>query len=198
MKSGEQRIQRNPPRRRARGGTLLGVFVGLALGLGIAAAVAYYLGKSGLTSPLPGAASTKEAARNGKADATVAQGAPEKPRFDFYKILPGGEEPKIVSERKSGERPADVVAKVPESMQSKAADRLWLQAGAFASESEAENLKARLALSGWEAAIQSATLPDKSIRYRVRLGPYDNTDELNRMKTELGKGGFDAAVIRNP
>jgi cell division protein FtsN len=83
-------------------------------------------------------------------------------------------------------------------MQSKAADRLWLQAGAFASESEAENLKARLALSGWEAAIQSAALPDKSIRYRVRLGPYDNTDELNRMKTELGKGGFDVAVIRNP
>jgi cell division protein FtsN len=169
----------------------------LALGLGIAAAVAYYLGKSGLTSALPGAASTKEAARNGKADGAVAQGAPEKPRFDFYKILPGGEEPKIVPERKSGERPADV-AKAPESIQSKAADRLWLQAGAFASESEAENLKARLALSGWEAAIQSATLPDKSIRYRVRLGPYDNTDELNRIKTELGKGGFDVAVIRNP
>jgi cell division protein FtsN len=198
MKSTEQRIQRNPSRRRARGGTLLGVFVGLALGLGIAAAVAYYLGKSGLTSPLPGAASIKEAARNGKADATVAQGSPEKPRFDFYKILPGGEEPKIVPDRKSGERPADVVAKAPDSIQSKGADRLWLQAGAFASESEAENLKARLALSGWEAAIQSATLPDKSIRYRVRLGPYDNTDELNRMKTELGKGGFDAAVIRNP
>ena len=53
--------------------------------------------------------------------------------------------------------------------------------GAFASESDAENLKARLALSGWEAAIQSATLPDKSVRYRVRLGPYDNTNELNRM-----------------
>ena len=198
MKSGNQRSSRNPPRRRVHGGTLLGVFVGLALGLGIAAAVAYYLGKSGLTSPLPGAVSTKEAARNGKADGTVAQGAPEKPRFDFYKILPGGEEPKIIPERKSGERPADVVAKAPESMQSKAADRLWLQAGAFASESEAENLKARLALSGWEAAIQSATLPDKSVRYRVRLGPYDNTDELNRMKTELGKGGFDFAVIRNP
>jgi len=72
-----------------------------------------------------------------------------------------------------------------------------LQAGAFTSESEAENLKARLALSGWEAAIQTATTPDKGVRYRVRIGPYDNTDELNRMKSELGNRGFDVAVIKN-
>ena len=80
----------------------------------------------------------------------------------------------------------------------KVADRYWLQAGAFAGESDAENLRARLALSGWEALIQTVPLPDKSVRYRVRLGPYDNTDQLNRVKTELGKGGFDVAVIRNP
>src|SRR5438132_3951782 len=79
-------------RRGARGGTLLGVFVGLALGIGLAAAVAYYLGRSGLTTPLAGPPAIKEAARNGKPEGTVA--APEKPRFDFYKILPGGEEPR--------------------------------------------------------------------------------------------------------
>jgi len=80
----------------------------------------------------------------------------------------------------------------------KTADRFWLQAGAFASEADAENLRARLALSGWEATMQSVTQPDKSVRYRVRLGPYDNTDELNRVKTELGYRGFDVAVIKNP
>ena len=78
----------------------------------------------------------------------------------------------------------------------KAADRFWLQAGAFASEADAENLKARLAFAGWEATIQSASLPDKGVRYRVRLGPYDNTDELARMKGELAKRGFDVAVIK--
>jgi hypothetical protein len=43
--------------RAMRGGTLLGVFVGLVLGLAVAAAIAYFLGKSGLTgSPAaPGA-----------------------------------------------------------------------------------------------------------------------------------------------
>ena len=78
----------------------------------------------------------------------------------------------------------------------KAAERFWLQAGSFAHEADAENLKARLALAGWEAAIQPASLPDKGMRFRVRLGPYDNTDELNRVKSELAKRGFDVAVIK--
>jgi cell division protein FtsN len=170
-------------RRVMRGGTLLGIFVGLVLGLAVAAAIAYFLGKSGLTGGTVAPGAQKELTRNGKSDSVVPATAPEKPRFDFYKILPGAEEAKV--------------AKAPET-QTKPVDRLWLQAGAFANQTEAENLKARLALSGWEASVQAATLPDKSVRYRVRLGPYDNSDELNRIKTDLGKNGFDAAVIKNP
>ena len=78
----------------------------------------------------------------------------------------------------------------------KSSERFWLQAGSFAGASDAENLKARLALAGWEAEVQAATLSDKGVRYRVRLGPYDNTDELNRVKGELGKRGFEVAVIK--
>jgi len=89
-------------------------------------------------------------------------------------------------------RPADAKAG-----DAKAADRFWLQAGSFSTPPDAENLRARLALAGWEATVQEGSLPDKSIRYRVRLGPYDNSDELGRMKSELAKRGFDAAVIRN-
>jgi cell division protein FtsN len=138
----------------------------------------------------------------------AAAGAAEKPRFDFYKILPGAEEPRIGAERKAPdkaiERPGDksapdTVAKAgPPAGAVKPADRMWLQAGAFASQSDADSLKARLALAGWEAAVQSATLPDQGVRYRVRVGPFDNTDEVNRVKAELGKSGFDAAVIKNP
>ena len=58
-------------------------------------------------------------------------------------------------------------------------------------------MKARLALSGWEAAVQTVAMPDRTQRYRVRLGPYDNADELNRIKSELGGRGFDVAVIKN-
>ena len=50
----------------------------------------------------------------------------------------------------------------------------------------------------WEATLQTVPQPDKSIRYRIRLGPYDNAEELNRVKAELGTRGFDVAVIKNP
>jgi cell division protein FtsN len=212
--------RRGNPRARsaAKGGTLLGIFIGIILGLMMASTVAYYLGRSGLTTPLATGTPSKDSGRGGKGDATVASATPDKPRFDFYKILPGGEEPKAPAERKGPEKverpvdrtPAAVVPKAadkapdkaldkaPEKESAKVADRYWLQAGAFSGESDAENLRARLALSGWEALIQTVPLPDKSVRYRVRLGPYDNTDQLNRVKTELGKGGFDVAVIRNP
>jgi cell division protein FtsN len=216
------------PRRASNAGsTLLGVFIGLVLGILIAAAAALYVtggwkayqqqfGAQGT----PRAPAGKEAPKNAKAE-------PEKPRFDFYKILPGGEEPKVAqpakpvppdramadraAERSSGKaadsadapsgstRPAeprapDKTASVDPSP--KASDRFWLQAGSFAAEADAENLKARLALAGWEAQVQQGTVADKGVRYRVRLGPYDNTDELNRIKGELAKRGFDVAVIR--
>ena len=187
---------------------LLGVFIGLIVGLGLAATVAFYLGRAGFSTPLVSAGAAKDPGRGSKSEPAVA--ATDKPRFDFYKILPGGEEPKGPVDRKGIdklERPPDrvppaVVAKPserePAKEPAKSSDRFWLQAGAFNGESDAENLKARLALSGWEAVIQTVPLPDKGVRYRVRMGPYDNTDELNRIKGELVKNGFDVAVIRNP
>ncbi|MEO8344820.1 MAG: SPOR domain-containing protein [Betaproteobacteria bacterium] len=202
-----------PPRVSGRGGTLLGVFIGLVLGLALASGVAYYVTKANSPYAAQAAKDPRDPAKSAKSDATV-----DKPRFDFYKILPGGEEPKVpATERKvlpdravvdqakdkdkskDAERAPAKVA-LPESVQtpkSAAVDsRFWLQAGSFAMESDAENLKAQLALAGWEAAVQQGTIPDKGIRFRVRLGPYDNTDELNRIKSDLAKKGFDVAVIK--
>ena len=213
-----------PSRKSGFGGTLLGLFIGIALGLAIAAGVAFYLTRQAnpyqSTSPgkEPSREATKETAKPGRAES----GAAEKPRFDFYKILPGVEEPKIqpktvergTADKATVERaasPDKTVAKSDKAVARtderavtaatdkpppKAAERYWLQAGSFANEADAENLKARLAFAGWVATIQPAALPDKGLRYRVRLGPYDNTDELNRMKGELGTRGFDVAVIK--
>ncbi|MEO8305234.1 MAG: SPOR domain-containing protein [Betaproteobacteria bacterium] len=211
------------------GGTLLGLFIGIALGLALAAGVAYYLTKAGnpYQAATPGRESPREATKEtGKAGRPEASAA-EKPRFDFYKILPGVEEPKFqpkavdrgasdratvdraVSPDKSDAKAAakgeakavaktdDRAAIAPPDKQAKAAgDRFWLQAGSFANQTDAEDLKARLAFAGWEATIQSATVPDKGVRYRVRLGPYDNTEALQRMKSDLAARGFDVAVIK--
>jgi len=187
-------------RKAGRGGTVIGIFIGLVLGLTIAAAVAFYLGKSGLTSPIGSSVGSKDSPRAGRNELQPPAASAEKPRFDFYKILPGGEEPKTAPARAGDRAPdrATIDAAKNAEPAAKASDRFWLQAGAFASEADAENLKARLALSGWEATMQSVTQPDKTIRYRIRLGPYDNAEELNRIKAELGSRGFDASVIKNP
>jgi cell division protein FtsN len=200
-----------PLRQSGFGGTLVGIFIGVALGLALAAGVAFYLLKAG--NPYLASTGSRETPRDAAKDtakpARGEAGGTEKPRFDFYKILPGVEEPKVqpkTVDRATTERagtPDKAVAKVEERPTPagdkgvKAAERYWLQAGSFGNEADAENLKARLAFAGWEAAVQSANLPDKGgVRYRVRLGPYDNTDELNRMKGELAKRGFDVAVIK--
>jgi cell division protein FtsN len=202
-------------RRTGTGGTLLGVFIGLVVGLGLAAGVAYYLMKA--NGPFPAQGGNKEArempkvAKSDKADATT-----DKPRFDFYKILPGVDEPKVQADSKKApdravieqakERAADKgseksAAKTGDKVSDKVATveatpATRLQAGSFTAEADAENLKARLAFAGWQANVQQGTLPDKGIRYRVRLGPYDNTDELNRIRNDLAKNGFDVAVIK--
>jgi cell division protein FtsN len=194
--------------------------MGIALGICLAGAVAFYLLKAG--NPYQALSTAKETAHEPAKTGKTEPGTAEKPRFDFYKILPGNEEPKLqgnaaerpapdkaTAERAaSPEKPPDKapdrsVAKaeekstaVPTARTAKATERFWLQAGSFAGEAEAENLRARLALAGWEAAVQTATLLDKGVRYRVRLGPYDSTDEMNRIRGELGKHGFDVAVIK--
>lgn len=237
-----RRSSANRPARRssAVGGTLLGVFIGIVVGLGLAAGVAYWLMKNNpaIRPPLL-SLGAREPAHDA---AAVAKGAEaDKPRFDFYKILPGVEEPKVQPETPRGDRsvaqqarnrskgqapdaaatggvpatavgaqpaasspsapaapqPPTTVASVDRAAKAPApGNRYWLQAGSFTGESDAENLKARLAFAGLEATVQPGTLPDKSVRYRVRLGPYDNLDELARMKAELARRGFDVAVVR--
>ncbi len=214
--------RRPAPARHSRGGTLLGVFIGIVLGIAIAGSAALYVtgGWKAYQTQVTGARDTRDAARE---PAKSAKAEADKPRFDFYKILPGGEEPKVATVKpappdraladRAAERSAGRLATEPVSAPEKpkagervatadpatkaaVPDRFWLQAGSFANESEAENLRARLALAGWEAKLQQGTMPDKAVRYRVRLGPYDNVDELNRIKGELARRGFDVAVIR--
>jgi cell division protein FtsN len=196
------------PRSGGRGGTLLGVFIGLVLGLGLAAGVAYYVAKANSPYTAQPAKDLREPSRDVTKTAKAEPAAADKPRFDFYKILPGGDEPKVqadkkplpdravVDQAKDAAQPKVAAADPTAKTVAKPNERYWLQAGSFAAESEAENLKAQLALSGWEAGVQQGTMPDKGIRYRVRLGPYDNTDELTRIKNDLAKKGFDVAVIK--
>ena len=87
-------------RSNGRGGTLLGVFIGLVLGLGLAAGVAYYVTKANSPYATQAAKDVRDPVRDPAKTARTDPSATDKPRFDFYKILPGGEEPKVQVERK--------------------------------------------------------------------------------------------------
>jgi cell division protein FtsN len=178
-------------RNRSGGGFLLGVFVGLVLGLGIALGVAFYLNRA----PLPFITKAKPAAGKDGAPPAVAglpqsgAKAPEKPRFDFYRILPGSEEP--VSDKDLRE-----AARGAKGQPEGAKDVYYIQTGSFRDPADADSQKARIAILGYESSIESVNLPDKGPSYRVRLGPYQKLDELNRVRQALAQNGIEASLVR--
>lgn len=70
-----------------------------------------------------------------------------------------------------------------------------LQAGAYKSQDDAENMKARLALSGYEARILTAEVNGQTL-YRVRVGPYIGLEDMNKARVKLAENGIEASVIR--
>ena len=184
-------------RRNSEGGFLLGMSVGVLIGLAVALAIAFYLNKT----PVPFLA-----AKPTKADKDLASGKPpaiagmpqgsapipgatEKPKFDFYKILPGQEE--TVSEKEFRER-----SRTARSQQETSKDVYFIQAGSFQNPAEADNQKARLAILGYESTVEPANLPDKGTWYRVRLGPYSKVEEINKVRQALAQNGIEASLVK--
>ena len=202
---------------------MTGVLVGLIVGVGIAVGMTMYLNRAStpfsnlekmqgkeeaslpaaeLLEPGPKLATTAAPVpvpatapvppvvpASAPAAAVQAKPAPadaDGQRFDFYKILPGQQE----AIQQDG-KPA-------EAAQPPALPRLFLQAGAFQSESDADNMKAKLALMGVEAKIQSLNLPEKGLVHRVRIGPFERQEDVDALKARLRQEGVDASLVKLP
>jgi cell division protein FtsN len=198
-------------RKRANGRTshplVAGVFIGLLVGLCLALAVALYLNKTpspfvsrekpaepdktppqaGKTAPKyePVKPEPQSAPSQAATGSQAGKAAEPKRRLDFYTILPGKEE--VVPDK-------DVSRPSPTAGTARVV--YYLQAGAFQNAADADNLKARLALAGLEAQIQTATLPDKSVWHRVRMGPYSNAQDLEKERAALKENKIENAVIK--
>lgn len=72
----------------------------------------------------------------------------------------------------------------------------YLQAGAFSKNQDADAMAARLLMLGLNAHIQQAELNGSSI-YRVRLGPFQGLDEMNRIRSKLSEEKIDTSVVRS-
>ncbi|MTV38179.1 SPOR domain-containing protein [Duganella radicis] len=72
----------------------------------------------------------------------------------------------------------------------------YLQAGAFREVADAESARAKLALLGFEANISDRST-DTGVLHRVRLGPYNQVEAMNKVRSKLSENGIDVAVVRN-
>lgn len=110
-------------------------------------------------------------------------------RFDFYELLPQFEV--VVPETDGPARPD----RTPEAVETPG--RYVLQAGSFSRYEDADRMKASLALQGIESEIQRVQI-DRDTFHRVRIGPFDDLERLNRVRDRLREAQVEVLLIRMP
>lgn len=147
---------------------------GLSIGLFVALLI--YLDKQPDVSANFGAAVQKELEKiKQHTNAPTTQGdqntdKPIEPKFNFYTILPELEV--LIPESETQPPKSRSISGAAEDNK-----QYVLQAGSFKNKSDAEKLKASLALLGFEAHIQNVTV-NSVPWHRVRIGPYNQSNDL--------------------
>ena len=168
----------------------LWMLFGLALGLAVAFAV-YVKDRRPVvvaeTAPQPASLQSALDA-NGEAEVPVQPPAEEREsRFTFYDMLPNFEV--VIPE----EEPDVALDAEPQAI---VEPGLYvLQAGSFTLHTDADRRRAELALHGIESQIQRVMIDDKTY-HRVRIGPTDDLNELNMLRSRLRAAQIDVLRIR--
>ena len=202
---------------RQAGGTVAGLIIGLIIGLTIAVWVAITIMKT----PLPFV--DKLGRQNDAADTAIDPNATLPGGARDRRVIPNAEEGAPLGEQKAAPAsstptaaaPPNAAAKAPVTPATTAAPEnaktdkaatttaseekniYFLQAGAFREIADADAAKGRLALLGVAAAV-SERRTETGTLYRVRVGPFKDTDTMHKMRTRLYDNGVDAAVVSVP
>ena len=165
---------------------------GLSIGLSVAFAI--YVREP---QPAPPSAAARQPASlesaiddNGERTGTAASPPTEEPqesRFTFYDMLPNFEV--VIPEQEPDVR-ADVEPRAIVKP-----GLYILQAGSFTRYEDADRRRAELALQGIESTIQRVTIDDRAY-HRVRIGPTDDLEELNMLRSRLRAAKIDVIRIR--
>ena len=200
---------------RQRGGTFLGFVLGLVIGLGIAFGIALYVTKVPL--PFLSKGQTRSADQN---DAE----AKKNKDWDPNALITGKPAPKAAApaEAASGVLPpppppapaaptttatptppaaaADPIGALANAKAASAAMPTgqifyYVQVGAFRSADDAQSQRAKLSLTGVEAAVTEREQGGRPI-FRVRVGPFEKIEDAERSKDKLDKTGTDTVLIK--
>ena len=174
-------------------------FVWMLFGLAIGLAVAYAV-YINARSPEPAAAqgepepaSLQDAINSNLDINSEAAPEPEPPvaskdkRFTFYDILPNVE---ILTDDSAARPAADTTPRAVEEP-----GVYLLQAGSFSTHADADRRRAELALQGIESNIQRVKVNDRDY-HRVYIGPTNDLDELNMLRSRLRNAKIDVLRIR--
>ncbi len=178
----------------------IAMLFGLAVGLSVAVAVyvkdrqpGQVAGQPGgpaavAANPTPTPASMQDALDdNGETAAAEEDEEEKEKRFTFYDILPNFE---VVT---PDEEPATAIGATPQAVVEPGV--YVLQAGSFSTNADADRRRAELALHGIESHIQRVKVNERNY-HRVYIGPIDDLDELNMMRSRLRAAKIDVFRIR--
>ncbi|KRG71913.1 SPOR domain-containing protein [Pseudoxanthomonas dokdonensis] len=134
------------------------------------------------------------AALENKPDPTAAASSQPKPIDEDAASL-AKPEPTSKPAATTASQPATPAAPAATVASAAPSGRYILQAGAFGASSDAEATKAKIALAGLNARVESAEINGKTV-YRVRMGPYSSATDLAEAKQKLSASGLPAMAIK--
>lgn len=188
------------------------VLIGIVIG-GVGVGIIMHLGRMPISRPANGPQPATASSSGHAGPGIAANPQPQKPHYDFYSVLPEKEvvipnaqlKAKAKAEKQAGQQPATTTggtaqgnANTSGSTSTASAQaghgKYMLQVGSFPKASDAEALKARLALQGFVASVHPATIHGK-VWNRVRLGPYASASALEAAKKKLAADGIHAIAL---
>jgi cell division protein FtsN len=185
------RDYKHSKRRAASSSSLSGVagfVVGLALGLAVAVGVYLFDRRPAARVAQESPPMTRDET---PATAQAAKPAPAsqdaETQFEFYEMLPKFE---VVIPEQDGTAPA-----APGAGPVQKPGAYILQAGSFRNHTDADRMRALIAMQGVESKIQKVTI-DRDTWHRVRVGPITNLKHLEDTRSKLRNARIDALVIR--
>lgn len=196
-----------------RGGTFLGIIIGILLGLGGALALAVYVNKV----PIPFV--NKGQNRSNEQDAAEAQknrnwdpnaplygknpvrpgAAPSTPAAGPVAIVPAAPTVPPPVQAPDAKPPAATSDPLGDLAKLRSAGvdpfNYFVQAGAYRTADDAEAQRARLSLGGIEARVSEREQAGRLV-YRVRIGPFEHREDADKAKDKIEALGMEAAMVR--
>ena len=178
------------------------LLTGILIGLGLAW---YLFSKGYVPQPRGETVESVDAVAGETAGAEeVAPGGKDskRPQYDFFTVLPEMEVVVPEQELSARARPEAEAADNPAqgagngTVDGAASGPSYLlQVGSFRSASDADQLKARLALLGVVAQVQTVTVNDTTW-HRVRVGPLSGARQADEMRGRLADNDIDSLVMK--